>query len=285
MPIDPRQLKPSELCRLLNSTPLGEVINERQLHRHRTRAGFRIGDGKHVDLVRYVAWLVQARHAPKPETDGSSAATADLAAAAQGAAAIASSSEQGTGHGQKLNHKQEALIAALLTERTYAAAAEKAGVSESTLYRWLRQPGFRGAYRRARRELVETAIGRIQAGTGQAVESLLAVARHGKRDSDRVRAAIALLNHAFRGLSDADLLHGEPQVDEDPSSPADTTDVVRILGAQLQQIDHSDLPTGEKARLTAALADALLRAIGVDLLDNRTEAIQAVLLDRKDKGR
>lgn len=65
--IDPRSLKPSETCRLLNSTPLGEVINERQLHRHRTRAGFRIGDGKTVDLFRYVAWLVATRHEPKPE--------------------------------------------------------------------------------------------------------------------------------------------------------------------------------------------------------------------------
>lgn len=68
--IDPRRLRPSDLCRLLNSTPLGEVINERQLHRHRTAAGLRIGDARHVDLVRYVAWLVQVRHAPKPETDG-----------------------------------------------------------------------------------------------------------------------------------------------------------------------------------------------------------------------
>jgi hypothetical protein len=70
MPTDPRKLRPSELCRLLNSTPLGEVINERQLHRHRTRAGMRIGDARHVDLLRYVAWLVQVRHAPRPETDG-----------------------------------------------------------------------------------------------------------------------------------------------------------------------------------------------------------------------
>jgi hypothetical protein len=63
--IDPRQLKPGELARLLNSTPLGEVINERQLHRHRTRAGFRVaadGDAGRVDLVRYVAWLVITRH-------------------------------------------------------------------------------------------------------------------------------------------------------------------------------------------------------------------------------
>jgi hypothetical protein len=65
--IDPRKLRPSDLCRLLNSTPRGEVISERQLYRHRQRAGYRIGDGKHVDLFRYVAWLVQVRHEPKPE--------------------------------------------------------------------------------------------------------------------------------------------------------------------------------------------------------------------------
>jgi len=55
MVLDPRQLKPSAACRLLNSTPLGEVIGDRQLYRHRMRAGFRIGDGKTVDLVRYAA--------------------------------------------------------------------------------------------------------------------------------------------------------------------------------------------------------------------------------------
>ncbi|MCZ2341684.1 MAG: phage terminase large subunit family protein [Bacteroidales bacterium] len=69
MASDPRRLKPSEVCRLLNSTPLGEVISERQLYRHRSRAGMRIGDGKHVDLLRYVAWLVTERHAPKPEPE------------------------------------------------------------------------------------------------------------------------------------------------------------------------------------------------------------------------
>lgn len=67
MAIDPRKLRPADLCRLLNSTPLGEVISERQLYRHRMRAGYRIGDGRHVDLLRYVAWLVRERHEPKPE--------------------------------------------------------------------------------------------------------------------------------------------------------------------------------------------------------------------------
>jgi len=55
---------------LLNSTPLGEVINERQLHRHRTRAGLQIGDARHVDLLRYAAWLAGVRRTPKPTTGG-----------------------------------------------------------------------------------------------------------------------------------------------------------------------------------------------------------------------
>ena len=64
--IDIRKLRPVELCRLLNSTPLGEVIGEREIYRHRARVGFRIGDGRHIDLFRYVAWLMEVRHTPKP---------------------------------------------------------------------------------------------------------------------------------------------------------------------------------------------------------------------------
>ena len=69
MATDPRKLRPSELCRLLNSTPLGEVINERQLYRHRQRAGNRIGDNKTVDLLRYCAWMHQVRHSPRQTND------------------------------------------------------------------------------------------------------------------------------------------------------------------------------------------------------------------------
>jgi hypothetical protein len=277
--IDSRKLRPTELCQLLNSTPLGEVISAGQLRHHRTRAGLRIGDARHIDLLRYVAWLVHVRHLPKSgPADGPSAL--DLAEAAKGAAALGSSRKQLTGHGQKLTSKQEALIAALLTEPTYAAAAAKAGVGETTLYRWMQIRAFRTAYRQARRELVEAAIGRVQAGTGQAVETLVTIARQGRRDGDRVRAAIALLEHATKGLADAEMLHGEQ---ESVTAPAmNPADVVAALGTRLRQVDQSELPTAEKARLTATLADALLRAIGIDVLDKRLEALQAVLMGRKD---
>lgn len=59
------RLRPSELTRLLNSTPLGTVTSERQLYRDRQKAGYRIGEHRWVDLVRYTAWLAAERHAPK----------------------------------------------------------------------------------------------------------------------------------------------------------------------------------------------------------------------------
>jgi 5-methylcytosine-specific restriction endonuclease McrA len=65
-----RNLKPSELVRLLNSTVLGPVINERQLHRHRTRAPWIESAPKKIDFLKYVAWLHQVRDLrqlrPKP---------------------------------------------------------------------------------------------------------------------------------------------------------------------------------------------------------------------------
>lgn len=55
---NPRQLKPGELLQLLNSTPLGEVLSDAKLRRHRQRAALRIGDGKTIDIIRYAGWLV-----------------------------------------------------------------------------------------------------------------------------------------------------------------------------------------------------------------------------------
>jgi hypothetical protein len=186
-----------------------------------------------------------------------------------------------SGHGEKLSRRQEVAIAALLTEPTQAAAAAKAGIGEATLRRWLQLPPFRAAYRQASRELVAAAVGRMQAATGEAVDTLLAVAKDGKKDADRVRAAVAVLDHAFKGF---DLAAPEPD-DRGHRQVNGTADVVQLLAERLRQVDAAELPTAEKARLTATLADALLRAIGVDVIDKRLEALQAVLASRKDKPR
>ena len=67
MKLDPRKLRPAELLRLLNSTPLGEVAKSHVVYRQQNLAGFRIGDGKRIDLIKYVAWLAVARHIRRPE--------------------------------------------------------------------------------------------------------------------------------------------------------------------------------------------------------------------------
>ena len=67
---DMRRLSPGDVLRLLNSTEVGEVLTERRLRRHRSRAGFRIGDAKSIDLFRYMAWIADRHHAPVELADG-----------------------------------------------------------------------------------------------------------------------------------------------------------------------------------------------------------------------
>lgn len=64
MAINPHSMKPVEIARLLNSTPLGTVVDRATVYRHYNRAGLRIAattagseSGKRIDLLRYIAWL------------------------------------------------------------------------------------------------------------------------------------------------------------------------------------------------------------------------------------
>ena len=63
---DVRQLSPTELVRLVNSTPLGTVLSAARLHRQMNQAGLRIGDGRTIHLVKYVAWLALEAERPRP---------------------------------------------------------------------------------------------------------------------------------------------------------------------------------------------------------------------------
>jgi hypothetical protein len=276
--INVQKLKPAELCGLLNSTPLGEVIDKRRLQRHRERAGLRIGAGGHIDLFRYLAWLFQQWHTPKPPA-AAEATALDLDEAAQGAAALACGAQRLRGHGQKFTRKHQDLITALLTEPTHAKAAAKAGVSKATLSRWLLLPEFQAAYRQACHTLLEASVGRMQAASGLLVHSAMNVALHGRRDSDRARACFGLLDRAQRGVPAA---HG-PQHGHARNGGAallGTAGAVKRLESMLEQLDQADLPLADKARLTATLTDALLRARKDDDVNQRLDALETLLRDR-----
>jgi hypothetical protein len=104
----------------------------------------------------------------------------------------------------KLTRKQESLIAALLSEKTHASAASKAGISLATLQRWLNVPAFKAAYRQARRALVEAAVGQLQGAASDAVEALKRSMTCG-RPADETRAALGVLDHAVKAVELLDL--------------------------------------------------------------------------------
>ncbi len=103
------------------------------------------------------------------------------------------------GFDEKLSHKQELAIAALLSEATVAAAASKAKVNEVTLYRWLKEEAFLAEYRAARRMVVEKAYAQMQQSAWAASTTLLKLLGS-TNDSVRLRAAQAILDHAGKGI-------------------------------------------------------------------------------------
>lgn len=70
MPINPNSMRPVEVARLLNSTPAGFVLAQARIYREFNRVGFRIAAGnnpRNVNLLKYIAYLVDRQHTPRPE--------------------------------------------------------------------------------------------------------------------------------------------------------------------------------------------------------------------------
>jgi transposase len=97
--------------------------------------------------------------------------------------------------GQNLNGKKARALEALLSGKSVEEAAQLAGVSRTTLFRWLREDErFRDEYRRAGSQLMEGALRRLQQLCGVAVKTLAEVM--GEREAtaaSRVTAARATL--------------------------------------------------------------------------------------------
>ena len=113
---------------------------------------------------------------------------------------------QVAGHGEKITRKAEQVIAALLQYPTIPEAAKATGVSERTIYTWLRDDDFRDQYRLAKAEIVYQALGNLQKITGEAVEVLRDIMNDGSaRSSSRISAAKTILETALKVLELEDL--------------------------------------------------------------------------------
>jgi AcrR family transcriptional regulator len=92
------------------------------------------------------------------------------------------------------------LIAALLSHPTMRGAAEVAGVSESTVYRRLRDSGFRRELKEQRLRVYSHALQRLQVAAEGAVEVLEEVMRDKRAPlSARIKCAVHVLSLADKG--------------------------------------------------------------------------------------
>jgi len=61
--LDEQPMRIRDFLKAVNSTPIGEVLNERKLFRQRVKARGQFCAGKRVKMLAYGAWLADLRHA------------------------------------------------------------------------------------------------------------------------------------------------------------------------------------------------------------------------------
>lgn len=101
--------------------------------------------------------------------------------------------------------KQQKAITALLSERTTRDAAKAAGVSEKTLYDWLKNDAaFRAALRDAEKSILGEVTRRLSAGQRIALDALEKLTKSARHESTKLRAAVAWVDLflKFKDMSD-----------------------------------------------------------------------------------
>jgi hypothetical protein len=100
-----------------------------------------------------------------------------------------------------LSGKQQQALMALMAKPTISAAAEAAGLGESTLRAWLADATFHTAYMEARRQAMSHAVAMLQQASAMAVVTLYEVMTDkDNAASTRANAAKTVLEMAMRGL-------------------------------------------------------------------------------------
>ena len=106
---------------------------------------------------------------------------------------------------ETLTARQEKVLATLLVAPSLESAAQTAGISPRTLYRWIHEdPLFEVEYRSARRQAIDGAIASLQLAASDSVEALRS-ALTDRNVSNRIRAASILLDNALKAHEAFDL--------------------------------------------------------------------------------
>lgn len=106
-----------------------------------------------------------------------------------------------------MDFRRERALSALIESRTIAEAADRAGVSASTLYRYTSEPEFRGRLRAVSRTALAEASRRLSAESAEAVNVIAEIMTAPNTPAQvRLNAADRILQHAARLTERTDML-------------------------------------------------------------------------------
>ncbi len=104
----------------------------------------------------------------------------------------------------KITNKEKVLVALLKTS-SVRDAAKSSGISEATIYSYLKDKEFLAEYRNARRLTVESAIAQMQNAASEAVERLKEL-QYCENPAVAARCAQIIFENAVKGMETTDIL-------------------------------------------------------------------------------
>ena len=119
----------------------------------------------------------------------------------------------------KLTRRQERALLALIENdgSSLALVAKKSGISESSLYRYLKDESFLARWRELRAQAVEQAVSNLQSLAGEAVETLRRNLSSGHAPSE-VRTAVSILRQSLEAVDLFDLAQRITRLEKDVAS-------------------------------------------------------------------
>jgi AcrR family transcriptional regulator len=115
----------------------------------------------------------------------------------------------------KITNKEKVLIA-LLASPSIRDAAKSSGISEATIYNYLKDKEFLAEYRNARRQTVETAIAQMQNAASEAVERLKEL-QYCENPAVAARCAQIIFENSIKGMETTDILERLEKLEDEHS--------------------------------------------------------------------
>lgn len=106
---------------------------------------------------------------------------------------------------ETLTRRQRAVLPYLITAPSLEEGCQKARVSKTTVYAWLKEPGFQAELKRLRQAMVDEAFDRLKSGLTQAVDKLLELLQAEGQPGIQLRAAQTLLDQGIKVVELQDL--------------------------------------------------------------------------------